>query len=501
MKRADKTGTITPLPDGRLWVRAAREADGKRPTLGYCATQEEAEALLAADRANAAAEPLVFVGGARSFLKHMDRVLDAREKNGIRSIEQERHLCDAHLRTAFFATWDIDKIRPKHIARWLQDMSQKKALIGRRGQKSVESNRPLAKSSITRVFTILTTIMQEACPQGADLIETNPCVGMKVKRRAGKEATKEKEVFLTLDEQRDVDACERIPREDRRFILFAFGCGVRRGEQFNIDLADVHVFDASGQLLPDPHVIVRFGSDGKPRKNDKILRVELFGYALQATIEQLRALDRGDIPNPLGLLWPTATGARRKGKPLGNGHFREVEPGKGTHVYKGNAKNPTRAPKGKGTHVYVDRFKEYLSFAGITRRVRWHDLRHTCASALLQGQWGDAWKLAAVSAQLGHSSLAVTERYAHLGTTLTKEAAKTIRVGGALVRGPDEQDPRNAAIRNDINFVEPRGIEPLTSSMPSKSMLELLRALADEKGPSNPLITNLANTLAALLEN
>ena len=142
--------------------------------------------------------------------------------------------------------------------------------------------------------------------------------------------------------------------------------------------------------------------------------------------------------------------------------------------------NPSRAPRGKGTHVYVDRFREYLSAAGITRPVRWHDLRHTCASALLQGQWGDKWTIEEVSAQLGHSSISVTERYAHLGETVLKKAAKKVRnvdsyaiakapplprVGGALVRGPDEQDPCVAAIRNDSAVVDPRGIEPLTSAL------------------------------------
>jgi hypothetical protein len=54
----------------------------------------------------------------------------------------------------------------------------------------------------------------------------------------------------------------------------------------------------------------------------------------------------------------------------------------------------------------------WLRSAGITRRVRWHDLRHTCATSLLAGWWGRKWTLDEVCRFLGHSGIQVTERYA-----------------------------------------------------------------------------------------
>ncbi|HEU4619520.1 MAG TPA: tyrosine-type recombinase/integrase [Gammaproteobacteria bacterium] len=57
----------------------------------------------------------------------------------------------------------------------------------------------------------------------------------------------------------------------------------------------------------------------------------------------------------------------------------------------------------------------WLTLAGITRRVRWHDLRHTCATSLLAGWWGDPprkWTLDEVCSYMQHSSVKVTERYA-----------------------------------------------------------------------------------------
>lgn len=56
-------------------------------------------------------------------------------------------------------------------------------------------------------------------------------------------------------------------------------------------------------------------------------------------------------------------------------------------------------------------FRRALAAAGLRKTVRWHDLRHTCASLLLdQGE-----SLALVQAQLGHSTGALTMNvYAHV---------------------------------------------------------------------------------------
>jgi integrase len=343
-----------------------------------------------------------------------ESVLDEREKSGVRGIRQERDRYRAHLSTAHFAAMPIDRIRPADITRWLRAMQDKSAKRGQGKNKTVTLDHKIERSTIQRVLTLASTIFEAAGPNDRELIESNPCLGIKVKKRPGKEATRDVEVFLTLEEQRAVRECPLISDHDRWLILFAFGSGVRMGEQHNVELRDVHV---DGD---EPHVIVRFGSNGKPRKNGLKLRVPLFGFALEATKKQVELL-KGQA-NPFGLLFPTENGHRRKGKPLGNGHFVPVTNG-GSHVIvKGK---PKRVRSG-GTHRYVDRLTEVLALAGITRHVRWHDLRHSCASSLLQGQWGDAWTIQEVSGQLGHSSITVTERYAHLGETALKRAAKKV---------------------------------------------------------------------------
>jgi integrase len=501
-KRTDGAGSVTEMKDGRFWARAPRQPNGSRPSLGFHETRAEAELAVRAGRKEL--EESVAVPK-NTFAKFAAGILDERERSGIRGIASERKWFDAHVAPAVFAQMPLASIKPSDVAAWLRQMETKKARICRRGQKAGEvlSDRPLARSSITRILTLVRSIFNEALPGSRGLIETNPAVGLKIKRRPGKEATKAKEVYLSLEEQLAIRTVGEATPLERRFILFAFGSGIRRGEQFNLELADVHL-DAKY-----PHAVVRFGSDGLPTKNGKILEVPLFGFALEAAREQIAYLEASRQPNPHKLLWPTegtwnkkgqaVGGGRRHGKPLGNGHFREQAGG--THVYEPGKKNPTRVKPGTGTHVYVDRFREILEAAGITRPVRWHDMRHSCASALIQGLWGDAWTLAEVSAQLNHSSIAVTGRYAHLGDTALKAAAKKVgAVGGALVSGASVGDPGIAAIRNDFNLVESRGIEPPTSSMPSRGIVDLLRALAKEKPTDNPLVTNLAGTLAALLE-
>lgn len=57
--------------------------------------------------------------------------------------------------------------------------------------------------------------------------------------------------------------------------------------------------------------------------------------------------------------------------------------------------------------------------------LRFHDLRHTYASWLAQ----DGASLAALRDLLGHSSLAVTSRYAHLGRKDLVEATRKLKVG------------------------------------------------------------------------
>jgi integrase len=165
-------------------------------------------------------------------------------------------------------------------------------------------------------------------------------------------------------------------------------------------------------------VVVRFGSPGKPTKNGRIRRVPLFGLGLEACRTWLEALptyvSSAKIStaraNAQGLFAPTRHGACR--------HKRRF-----STTIDGRPASWT----------------DVVRIAGLGRRVRWHDLRHTCASFLVAGWWGRRWSLEEVKELLGHSSIKMTERYAHLAESALQRAAR--ETSGASPREVHEEDP------------------------------------------------------------
>jgi len=67
--------------------------------------------------------------------------------------------------------------------------------------------------------------------------------------------------------------------------------------------------------------------------------------------------------------------------------------------------------------------KKWRSAAGVRADVRFHDLRHTCASHLIMGTWGRAWRLEEVQVVLGHASRTTTGRYARLAPDSIRRVA------------------------------------------------------------------------------
>lgn len=71
----------------------------------------------------------------------------------------------------------------------------------------------------------------------------------------------------------------------------------------------------------------------------------------------------------------------------------------------------TNPEGGKLDGAYVSkRFRHYRSEAGLPKAIHFHSLRHTCASWLVMR----GVSLSVVQVMLGHSSIQITQRYAHL---------------------------------------------------------------------------------------
>lgn len=162
-------------------------------------------------------------------------------------------------------------------------------------------------------------------------------------------------------------------------IAIAATTAIRPSEMVHLLLKDVHL-DAE-----DPYIVIRFGRKGKATKSGNIRRVSLLpGVGLDAFRRWLETLPTYCPENTLGLAFPYPSGAKRQ---VGGSKF---------------------------FHSKKNLWREYLTAAGIEREVRFYDLRHTSASSLVAGFWGRRWSLEEIMEHLGHSTPAMSKRYARI---------------------------------------------------------------------------------------
>lgn len=327
-----------------------------------------------------------------TFHEFAQQVLAWRRTDGVRGIDKEENRYAIHIATAPFASMLLADIRARDLRDWVRAMQDKQCS---------RAERKLSTDTVKRAFALVSAVFGVAVER--ELVEKNPCAGIKIRKR-GDEAVRDKWTYLTVPERDRITTCANIPTADRLAIRFAAGTGLRQGEMFHLELRDVHTDG------PTPHVYVRWGSKGKPPKSGKTRKVPLFGDALEAAREWLEILPTYAKSNPDEIMWPTANGARRgTGKPLGR-----------------------RLDRG----AWEDAWQLAKREAGITRAFRWHDLRHTFASWLVAGWYGRKWTLIEVRDALGHSSVTITERYAHLSGTVLEEAARAT-VQEFAAKGPE----------------------------------------------------------------
>jgi integrase len=380
MARAYGSGSVTPHRGkwlARLPARLGREA------LGIFDIRSDAEnaldaALLAV--ATGAARP----GSGKTIMGAAEEAMDAREKAGYANADDDRRTLKRHV---FGQDWAL-----LHIASFTEEM----------GQAWLDSlcSQEMSKSRIANTLNAFRAVFRYAMHKRRKWIGANPLERVEIDEETYALARAGEWDYLRANEiaalmaavPADASAKKKHGRPrvysaqwamERWIVACAIALGLRQGEQWNLELVDVHLDDI------DPHVFIRFGSHGGTPKNDKPRRVWLTSFATQALRAWLKVLPIYAPKNPHALVFPGPTGARRQ--------------------------------KGK----LPPSWKPALAAAGITRSIRWHDLRHTCASMLLSGHWGRRWTLAEVSAHLGHSSIQVTERYAHLAEDAQKYAAKT----------------------------------------------------------------------------
>lgn len=383
---------IQHTPSGGYRVR--QRVGAKRITLGVFATLAEALAYQVA-----AVEIAVkhAAKGRPTLATWMPTYFERRQASGVRSVANERNRAAKHVNSSKLARIPMGTLHRSDILAWLRELDAK--LVDLEGQRvgwsrkraaqnrAIEPAKTLATrrahpnptktlSRQTRVHCLKLVRGALAAALDEGLISENPAVGIKLRKET---RVDDGSTVLTPTEQ--VRLLNVIPEPERWIVAAAIGGGWRMGEHWSLELADVHL-DAE-----IPYVDIRYGAAGrKPTKAGKPRRIPLVGPGLSA-LRAWMAIRTEWCGSSSDLVFPTVRGAHRGKKP----------------------------PR---------KWKEWLSLAGITRRFRWHDLRHTCASALVSGQWGRKWTLEEVKAYLGHSSIRTTERYARFAGDALMQAAR-----------------------------------------------------------------------------
>lgn len=386
---------IQHTPGGGYRVR--QRVGRKRITLGVFATFAEALAVQAASIEEVRSRGL----SKRPTLETwMPTWFERREKSDVRSVDSERNRARKHVYGTKLARIPLDEIRRVDILGWLRELeakhvdyegqrvgwARKKAAQEKASGKTPKRRARRSASTKTKTLGRQTRLHCLKLIRGAlnaavdeEYIEENPALGINLPKEA---RVDDESTVLTPAEQTRL--LEVVPLPEKWIVAAAIGGGWRMGEQWSLEIDGVHLDSAV------PYLDVRYGGVGrKPTKSGQPRQVPLVGPALEAMREWLAVRASWCKRLKCALVFPTLRGAHRRKKP----------------------------PRG---------WKECLRKAGIVRRVRWHDLRHTCASALLSGQWGRKWSMEEVQKFLGHKSIRTTERYARFADdALMKAAAET----------------------------------------------------------------------------
>lgn len=372
-RRARGEGTVAPHREGFI-ARLPPAADPKRGSIGVFPTEEEAHRQLDATLvAFAAGDARALPNDGPTLASIGDGVIRARVAEGIGGAKDDKYRWKAVLKHEI-ADKPLVLLCEDDVVTWRNDLAKRRA-----------------RSTVKNTLNLLRAVLEHA--RVKKMIGTNPAAGVKPPKK-DPSVVHDAWTVLTPEEQRrvhdlDVEVAAAhlkpgVRRElaaTRLMALFVTGSLVRPGEAWNLELPDLVVEGAR------PRVNIRFGSKGKLPKGRKVRKLPLFGLALEAARAWLKAmLPSYPLRNEHGLVFPTRCGARR-----------------------------TRLPK---------TWKQLLELAGVTRRVRFHDLRHTGASSLVSGSWGRAWSLEETQQMLGHASLQTTEIYAHFGDTVLDQAGR-----------------------------------------------------------------------------
>jgi integrase len=411
VKRAPGSGTLSPAGEGRWRIRV-RLADGARASKVIAAeSREHAEQQL-----NAVVYELVAANqistGSPTLRALGEKFLDEREI-GKAAAAHERQVWRNHVLDEAFgwADWRVSAITRADCERWLEYLEDKKAKrpsAWKKGGQERYFDRTLSKQTRIHCRNVIKTFFAWCVKK--NFVRESPATALEVRATRTDHEREDAWTFLSAAEIEQVRTCEGIPAGIRDLLLFAVYTGMRQGELWGLRWRDIEL---DGRM---PRVTVRRSHD-RSTKSKRARPFPLFAPAVEI-LQRQRARVRSTEPD--ALVWPDDHGEQREEQTDAGWRDRVAEKGR--------------------------RIPGWKTVAGIYRRVRFHDLRHTCASHLVMGTWGRAWSLQEVQKFIGHTSIETTQRYAHLSPEhLHSAAAQTLAIVVAPPSAPEQAPTQDAA--------------------------------------------------------
>lgn len=379
VKRPHGTGSAWPY---RGKWRAEIMVGGERRGLGH-KHESEAEAIAAIEAAlDLIGAKAVELPSSITLREWGVEFLKRREQDGVRGIRRERSRWNRHILAAPFADRPIKLIDRSDVVSWVRGLLHTEAadavtspLTGATTLRP--TGHKLSRQTVQHCASLLSLALEAALDEKR--VRVNVADGVKVPKAR---SVPKSQAWTFLDEREVAKATAPTIAEPYRTIYtVAIYTGLRREELWKLCWADVVL---TGK---HPRVHVRDPKNGKPRE------VQLLDAPLDA-LRRWRSMrpGLGDAP-----VFPMKNGARHPD--TYDARWRDY----------GTKKRPMPGWKTR---------------AGITRHVRFHDLRHTCASHLAMGTWMSPLRIDEIQAWMGHSSPAVTARYMHLSPEGLREKVR-----------------------------------------------------------------------------
>jgi integrase len=371
-RRGNGEGSISRRKDGLYMARftAQTESGPQRKTL-YAKTRKEAAEKLAQVLA-ARDKGIVFDADNLKVGEYLERWLRDSVRGTVRQRTWERYeqVARVHIGPRL-GRIKLKNLTPTHV----------RALY----REKLDSD--LSPRTVNYIHVTLSKALKDAVSDG--LIPRNAASAVKAPKPAKKEISP-----LSCDQARAFLEAARGDRFEAAYVL-ALHCGLREGEMLGLKWTDVDLEAGTLQVrrtLSEARTGYRF----EPPKNGKGRSVRLTARAVEALRHhlerQLEEIERlGDLYRDQGLVFPSQVGT-----PM-------------------NAKN-----------LIARSFKPLLKHSGLPD-IRFHDLRHTFATLMLQN--GEHPKV--VQEMLGHASIAITlDTYSHVLPNMQQDAVNRL---GALL--------------------------------------------------------------------